>query len=204
MLTDVFTRRAALFSFSAFLAAGLSGCNTTPPPGFSRGQPRGGAVDVDTTPLVAYVGNPTAGWVQQSLPGELASVLGPSAGGLHVRIDTLYLGNGGPGDPDLMRGVAIGRRQDDKGAGEFDLFSKPDRSGAAGTGAAGPRASAVGRLRLPAEEEAQGLTPGPLQARPRVRANGRAGLSRTAYLVSPRARLVLTALAAASLRWACG
>ena len=23
-----------------------------------------------------------------------------------MRIDTLYLGNGGPGDPDLMRGVA--------------------------------------------------------------------------------------------------
>ena len=68
----------------------------------------GGAISVDTTPLVAYVGNPTAGWVQQSLPGALARVLGSRApGGLHVRIDTLYLGNGGPGDPDRMRGVAI-------------------------------------------------------------------------------------------------
>jgi hypothetical protein len=43
--------------------------------------------------------------VQQSLPGALAQVLGPSAA-LHVRIETLYLGNGGPADPDRMRGVA--------------------------------------------------------------------------------------------------
>jgi hypothetical protein len=103
---DVFTRRAALFSFSAFAAAGLSGCNTTPTAGI---QPAvgGGAIDVDTAPLVAYVGNPTAGWVQQSLPGALAQALGPRAvGGLHVRVDTLYLGGGGPADPDRMRGVA--------------------------------------------------------------------------------------------------
>jgi len=66
----------------------------------------GGPIDVDTAPLVAYVGNPTAGWVQQSLPGALAQALGPAAGGVHVRVDTLYLGNGGPGDPDRMRGVA--------------------------------------------------------------------------------------------------
>ena len=64
-----------------------------------------GAISVDTSPLVAYVGNPTAGWVQQSLPGALAQVLGPGTA-LHVRVDTLYLGNGGPGDPDRMRGVA--------------------------------------------------------------------------------------------------
>jgi hypothetical protein len=107
---DVFTRRAALMGFGAFAAAGLSGCNTTPMAGI---QPvaasglGGGAIDVDTAPLVAYVGNPTAGWVQQSLPGALARVLGPAAaGGVHVRVDTLYLGNGGPADPDRMRGVA--------------------------------------------------------------------------------------------------
>ncbi len=103
---DVFTRRAALMGFGALAAAGLSGCNTTPMAGV---QPvaASGAIDVDTTPLVAYVGNPTAGWVQQSLPGALARVLGPGvAGGVHVRVDTLYLGNGGPADPDRMRGVA--------------------------------------------------------------------------------------------------
>ena len=110
MLGNVLTRRAALLSFGAFAAAGLSGCNTTPTAGIQpvAASGLGGAISVDTTPLVAYVGNPTAGWVQQSLPGALAQALGSrAAGGLHVRIDTLYLGNGGPGDPDRMRGVAI-------------------------------------------------------------------------------------------------
>src|SRR5271170_5592233 len=109
----VLTRRAALFSLGAFAAAGLSGCNTTPGAGVQPGAASGpgiGAIEVDTTPLVAYVGNPTAGWAQQALPGALAQVLRSGAPGgppLHVRIDTLYLGNGGPGDPDRMRGVAI-------------------------------------------------------------------------------------------------
>jgi hypothetical protein len=104
---DVFTRRAALIGLGAFASAGLSGCNTTPTAVQPVAASGGGPIDVDTAPLVAYVGNPTAGWVQQSLPGALARVLGPSAaGGVHVRVDTLYLGNGGPGDPDRMRGVA--------------------------------------------------------------------------------------------------
>jgi hypothetical protein len=109
MLEVVLTRRAALVGLGAFGAAGLSGCNTTPTAGIQpvAASGLGGAISVDTTPLVAYVGNPTAGWVQQSLPGALAQALGSNApGGLHVRIDTLYLGNGGPGDPDRMRGVA--------------------------------------------------------------------------------------------------
>ena len=111
MPTYVLTRRAALLSFGAFAAAGLGGCNTTPT---ARVQPAAsgpgiGAIEVDTTPLVAYVGNPTAGWAQQALPGALAQVLGSGAPGgptLHVRIDTLYLGGGNPADPDRMRGVA--------------------------------------------------------------------------------------------------
>jgi hypothetical protein len=109
MLGNVLTRRAALVSLAAFAAGGLSACNTTPSAGVEPMVASGAdAIDVNTTPLVAYVGNPTAGWVQQSLPGALARILGPAApGGLHVRIDTLYLGNGGPGDPDRMRGVAI-------------------------------------------------------------------------------------------------
>jgi hypothetical protein len=109
MLENVLTRRAALVGLAAFAAAGLSSCNTTPTAGVQAAGPGpiGGAIDVDTSPLVAYVGNPTAGWAQQSLPGALARILGPAAsGGLHVRIDTLYLGNGGPGDPDRIRGVA--------------------------------------------------------------------------------------------------
>ena len=78
MLGNVLTRRAALVGLAAFAAGGLSGCNTTPSAGIqpvAAGGP-GGAISVDTTPLVAYVGNPTAGWVQQSLPGALARVLG--------------------------------------------------------------------------------------------------------------------------------
>jgi hypothetical protein len=110
MLGNVLTRRAALVGLAAFAAGGLSACNTTPSAGIQpmAASGAGGAIDVNTTPLVAYVGNPTAGWVQQSLPVALARILGPAATGrLHVRIDTLYLGNGGPGDPDRMRGVAV-------------------------------------------------------------------------------------------------
>ena len=112
MGTHEFTRRAALFSLGAFAAAGLSGCNTTPGAGVQPGAASGpgiGAIEVDTTPLVAYVGNPTAGWAQQALPGALAQALGSGAPGgptLHVRIDTLYLGGGNSADPDRMRGAA--------------------------------------------------------------------------------------------------
>src|ERR1700677_664378 len=108
MLGNLLNPRAALVSLAAFSAAGLSGCNTMPAGIQPVAASGGGDISVDTSPLVAYVGNPTAGWVQQSLPGALAQTLGSRApGGLHVRIDTLYLGNGGPGDPDRMRGVAI-------------------------------------------------------------------------------------------------
>jgi hypothetical protein len=109
MLRNVLTRRAALIGLGAFASAGLSACNTTPSAGIQPvAASGGGAIDVDTSPLIAYVGNPTAGWAQQSLPGALAQVLGPGApAGLHVRVDTLYLGGGGPADPDRMRGVAM-------------------------------------------------------------------------------------------------
>jgi hypothetical protein len=110
-MQNALTRRAALFGFGALASAGLSGCNT-PTAGV---QPAGasafgiGTIDVDTSPLLAYVGNPTAGWAQADLPAALAQVLGSGAPGgppLHVRVDTLYLGGGGPADPDSMRGVA--------------------------------------------------------------------------------------------------
>src|SRR5580692_1340849 len=110
MLGNLLTRRAALVGLAAFAAGGLSGCNTTPSAGIQPVAASGiGAIEVDTTPLVAYVGNPTAGWAQQALPGALAQALGSGAPGgppLHVRIDTLYLGGGGPADPDRMRGIA--------------------------------------------------------------------------------------------------
>lgn len=116
MPTYVLTRRAALLSFGAFAAAGLAACNTLPTAAVSPAASgfRIGAVNVDTTPLVAYVGNPTASWAQQALPGALAQALGghmapgdPGAATLSVRIDSLYLGGGGPADPDRIRGVAM-------------------------------------------------------------------------------------------------
>jgi hypothetical protein len=113
MPTNCLTRRTALFSLGAVVSAGLSGCNTTPTAGVQPGAASGsriGGFEVDTTPLVAYVGNPTAGWAQQALPGALAQAFRsgePGAPTLHVRIDTLYLGGGGPADPDRIRGVAM-------------------------------------------------------------------------------------------------
>jgi hypothetical protein len=112
MGTSDYTRRAALLSLGAFASAALSGCNTTPTAGVQPAAASAlgiGAINVDTNPLVAYVGNPTAGWAQQSLPGALARVLGSGAPGgptLNVLVNTLYLGGGGPADPDRMRGVA--------------------------------------------------------------------------------------------------
>src|SRR5271155_1516911 len=115
MPTYVLTRRAALLSFGAFAAAGLAACNTMPTAAVSPAASgfRIGAINVDTTPLVAYVGNPTAGWAQQTLPGALAQAFAahmapgdPTAPTLNVRVNPLYLGGGGPADPDRMRGVA--------------------------------------------------------------------------------------------------
>src|SRR5271170_4303518 len=114
----VLTRRAALFSLGAVAAAALGGCNTTPMAGVQPGAaaPPGlriGAINFDTTPLIAYVGNPTAGWAQQAMPGALAQAFGariapgdPGAMPLNITLDTLYLGGGGAADPDRMRGTA--------------------------------------------------------------------------------------------------
>jgi hypothetical protein len=53
-------------------------------------------VQVDVAPLRASVGDPTASWVQQELPGELTQALAgrmtPRGGTLVVRVDSLTLG----------------------------------------------------------------------------------------------------------------
>ena len=80
MLGNVFDApRCACPAFAVFAAGALSGCNTTPSSGI---QPvaASGAISVDTSPLVAYVGNPTAGWVQQSLPGPACPSSRPGDG----------------------------------------------------------------------------------------------------------------------------
>ncbi len=120
MLDDRTTRRATLFALAAGAAAAVSACNSTQTVAVqtAAAQPaapgiRIGGVQVDTTPLQAQSGNPTAAWAQQALPGYLAQVLAsrmapgdPKAATLGVRIDSIYLGGGGPADPDRMRGAA--------------------------------------------------------------------------------------------------
>jgi hypothetical protein len=114
MTTFILTRRAALVSFGAFAAASLSGCNTTPGPAVQSAAASGfriSAIEVNTAPLLAQSGDPTANWVQQALPGQLAQVFGaymaPGApgGALNARIDSIYLGLGGSSNPDTIKGV---------------------------------------------------------------------------------------------------
>ena len=118
-MTHIVARRTALMGLGALAASGLSGCNTpqtamapatAPAPGPGL---RIGSIAVDTEPLVAQSGNPTAQWVQSALPGALAQAFAAhmapgdaSAATLSVRIDSIYLGGGGPANPDIMRGVA--------------------------------------------------------------------------------------------------
>ena len=110
------TRRAALAGFAGFAVSGLSGCNTPQAPAVQTQAAAASnyQIAVDTTPLAAQSGNPTAQWAQEALPGALAQTLSSQTGGgtLSVRIDSIYLGGGGPADPDIMRGVATlnGRR----------------------------------------------------------------------------------------------
>jgi hypothetical protein len=115
MGTYVLPRRAALAAFGVWVAAGLSGCNTAPTPAVQSVASgfRISAIAVNTAPLVAQSGNPTASWAQQALPGQVAQAFAPvmapgdpSGATLNVRIDFIYLGEGGPGDPDQMRGAA--------------------------------------------------------------------------------------------------
>lgn len=96
------TRRAALaclgaFAFPSAIGVGHAGAQ----PGF-----RFSKIVVDVAPLRARVGDPTAAWVQQTLPGaldqSLSSYVGPGGRGgatLVARIDDLYLGpnSGGTG-----------------------------------------------------------------------------------------------------------
>ncbi len=115
MSTFVRTRRAALVGIGAFAAAGLSGCNTPPTPAVqsTASSFRIGSIEVNTAPLLAQSGDPTANWVQQALPGQLAQVFaayvaqGASGGAtLNARIDSIDLGLGGSANPDTIKGVA--------------------------------------------------------------------------------------------------
>jgi hypothetical protein len=118
------TRRATLLNFGAFAAAGLSGCNAPQPAADqpvaaqSPAAPSGyqiGNIVVNTSGLLAQSGDPTAAWVQQALPGQLARAFaahmapaGQGGGTLTVRINSIVLGSVGPGGSatDSVKGVA--------------------------------------------------------------------------------------------------
>jgi hypothetical protein len=79
---------------------------STAPPSAALSGLRIRAIRVDVSPIRASMGDPTAAWVEQALPGALAQSLAPymAPGGrngatLVARIDYLYLGpsSGGPG-----------------------------------------------------------------------------------------------------------
>jgi hypothetical protein len=96
------TRRAALAALGALVLPATAEVRS------AMAQPglRIRAIKVDVSPIRASMGDPTAAWVQEALPGALAQSLAPymspgDRGGatLVARIDYLYLGNssGGPG-----------------------------------------------------------------------------------------------------------
>jgi hypothetical protein len=102
MSAFVFTRRAGLFALAALA---LEGCTPTAPTTAARGV-RIRAIKVDVSPIRASMGDPTAAWIEQALPGALARSLAPylapgdrNGATLTARIDYLYLGpsSGGPG-----------------------------------------------------------------------------------------------------------
>jgi len=92
MRTPEWDRRAALAACGAFaLAAGVAGKAALA----QSGRPVRN-IRIDAAPLRANAGDPTAAWVEQELPRQLAQAMAsrstPSGGTLVVRIDSLTLG----------------------------------------------------------------------------------------------------------------
>jgi hypothetical protein len=115
---EYMSRRAALAALGASALVGLGGCAPTSAPTVQAGaQPTSAfhisSIQVDTSPLLAQSGNLTAQWVQQALPAQLAQAFAanmapddPNGATLSVRINSIYLGGGGPADPDSIKGSA--------------------------------------------------------------------------------------------------
>ena len=98
MSTCALTRRAAICAMGAWALP--------PAVALAQGPVRFRNVEVDVGPLRASTGDPTAAWVAETLPGQLAHALGPylspgarAGATLIARIDYLYLGpqSGGTG-----------------------------------------------------------------------------------------------------------
>jgi hypothetical protein len=96
------TRRAAIAALGALVLPAMAAMpSASAQPGL-----RIRAIKVDVSPIRASMGDPTAAWVEQALPGALAQALAPymapgdrNGATLVARIDTLYLGpsSGGGG-----------------------------------------------------------------------------------------------------------
>jgi hypothetical protein len=96
------TRRAALASLGALCLSAVAEI----PAALAQPGLRIRAIKVDVSPIRASMGDPTAAWVEEALPGALAQSLTPymapgdrSGATLVARIDYLYLGpsSGGGG-----------------------------------------------------------------------------------------------------------
>jgi hypothetical protein len=96
------TRRAALASLGALLLPAMAEM----PAALAQPGLRIRAIKVDVSPIRTSMGDPTAAWVEEALPGALAQSLAPymapgdrNGATLVARIDYLYLGSssGGPG-----------------------------------------------------------------------------------------------------------
>jgi hypothetical protein len=96
------TRRAAIAALGALVLPAVAGMRSV------SAQPglRIRAIKVDVSPIRQSMGDPTAAWVEQALPGALAQSLAPymapgdrNGATLVARIDYLYLGpsSGGGG-----------------------------------------------------------------------------------------------------------
>jgi hypothetical protein len=96
------TRRGALAALGALVVPAMAQA----PRAMAQPGLRIRAIKVDVSPIRASMGDPTAAWVEEALPGALAQSLGPyiapgdrNGATLIARIDYLYLGSssGGPG-----------------------------------------------------------------------------------------------------------
>jgi hypothetical protein len=96
------TRRAALASLGALCLSAVAEI----PAALAQPGLRIRAIKVDVSPIRASMGDPTAAWVEEALPGALSQSLAPymapgdrSGATLVARIDYLYLGpsSGGGG-----------------------------------------------------------------------------------------------------------
>jgi hypothetical protein len=92
MSGQTFTRRAAIVACGAFALVTLMRDGVA----LAQSRVAVGAIRVDVAPLRAAAGDPTATWVEQELPRQLAQALSgrltPKGATLIVRVDSLTLG----------------------------------------------------------------------------------------------------------------